>query len=74
LGVVITRFQKREFHPTDEDQSLHPSEQSSLAGDPESVGTPVLGRPATRALYEAGQAKTAANRRAFVPQTLTFSA
>jgi hypothetical protein len=29
---------------------------------------------ATRALYEAGEARTVANRRAFVPQTLTFSA
>lgn len=27
---------------------------------------------ATRALYEAGEARTVANRRAFVPQTLTF--
>jgi hypothetical protein len=29
---------------------------------------------ATRALYEAGDARTVANRRPFVPQTLTFSA
>ena len=27
-------------HPTDEDLSLHPNEQQSLAGDPESLGTP----------------------------------
>jgi DNA polymerase-4 len=27
-------------HPSDEDLSLHPSEQKSLAGDPESPGTP----------------------------------
>jgi hypothetical protein len=27
-------------HPSDEDLSLHPSEQKSLAGDPESLGTP----------------------------------
>ena len=30
------------IHPTDKDPSPHPSEQKSLAGDPESVGTPVL--------------------------------
>jgi ATP-binding cassette subfamily B protein len=30
------------LHPTDKDPSPHPSEQKSLAGDPESVGTPVL--------------------------------
>src|ERR1039458_4740622 len=30
-------------HPTDEDLSLHPSEQQSLAGDPESMGTPDRG-------------------------------
>jgi hypothetical protein len=29
------------FLPSDEDLSLHPSEQKSLAGDPESPGTPV---------------------------------
>ena len=28
------------YHPTDEDLSLHPSEQKSLAGDPESVEAP----------------------------------
>jgi hypothetical protein len=28
---------------------------------------------ATRALYEAGQARTVANRRTFVPQTLFWS-
>ena len=28
-------------HPTNKDPSVHPSEQKSLAGDPESVGTPV---------------------------------
>jgi hypothetical protein len=27
-------------HHTDKDLSLHPSEQKSLAGDPESAGTP----------------------------------
>ena len=32
-----------EHHPTDEDLALHPSEQQSLAGDPESVGTPGSG-------------------------------
>ena len=26
-------------HPIDEDLPLHPSEQKSLAGDPESMGT-----------------------------------
>ena len=31
-----------EFHPTDEDLSLHPSEQRSLAGGPESAGAPEL--------------------------------
>ena len=31
------------LHSTDKDPSLHPSEQRSLAGDPESAGTPVLG-------------------------------
>jgi ATP-binding cassette subfamily B protein len=30
------------FFPTDKDPSPHPSEQRSLAGGPESVGTPVL--------------------------------
>jgi hypothetical protein len=29
-----------EHHPIDKDLSLHPSEQKSLAGDPESLGTP----------------------------------
>jgi len=29
----------------DEDLSLHPSEQKSLAGDPESVGTPLRKKP-----------------------------
>ncbi len=28
------------FHPSDKDPSLHPNEQESLAGDPESPGTP----------------------------------
>ena len=27
-------------HPSDEDLSLHPIEQKSLSGDPESLGTP----------------------------------
>jgi len=39
----------RELHPTDEDLSLHPSAQRSCAGDPESVGTPVLGHPELKA-------------------------
>src|ERR1039458_3048625 len=30
------------LHPNDEDLSLHPSEQNSLAGDPESLGAPVV--------------------------------
>ena len=34
------------LHPTDEDLSIHPSEQRSLAGGPESVGTPVTVRRA----------------------------
>jgi hypothetical protein len=28
------------FHPSDKDPSLHPSEQRSLTGAPESLGTP----------------------------------
>ena len=28
-------------YPNDEDLSLHPNEQKSLAGDPESLGTPI---------------------------------
>ncbi len=39
-GLRFPRSQKRDLHPTDEDLSLHPIEQKSLAGDPESVGTP----------------------------------
>ena len=35
----------RDPHPTDEDLSLHPSEQRPLVGDPESVGTPTPGHP-----------------------------
>ncbi len=35
-------------HPSDEDLFLHPSEQQSLAGDPESPGTPVKPCPATK--------------------------
>src|ERR1035437_5425470 len=31
------------LQPTDKDPFLHPNEQRSLAGDPESAGTPVLG-------------------------------
>jgi acetylornithine deacetylase len=31
-----------DLHPTDGDLSVHPNEQRSLAGDPESVGTPDL--------------------------------
>ncbi len=30
------------LHPIDEDLSLHPNKQRSLAGDPESLGTPEL--------------------------------
>ena len=33
------------FHPTDEDPSLHPNEQTSLVGDPGSVGAPVRKKP-----------------------------
>jgi phosphoribosyl 1,2-cyclic phosphodiesterase len=36
-------------HPSDEDLSLHPSEQKSLAGDPESPGTPVKRKDGARA-------------------------
>jgi len=35
------------LHPTDEDLSLHPSEQSPLAGGPGSAGTPTLERRLT---------------------------
>jgi DNA-3-methyladenine glycosylase len=43
---LIPRFPNaRDLHPTDEDLSLHPSKQQSLAGDPESVVTPDLGHP-----------------------------
>jgi hypothetical protein len=38
--------QKRDLHPTDKDLSLHPNEQKSLVGDPESVGNPEMGHPA----------------------------
>jgi len=48
-------------HPTDEDLSLHPSEQRSLAGDPESVGTPALGHPFTRRHPPAHRDNTAMN-------------
>jgi predicted nucleic acid-binding protein len=34
-------------HLINEDLSLHPSEQKSLAGDPESMGTPVKSCPDT---------------------------
>jgi len=40
------RSQARDLHRTDEDLSLHPNEQKSLVGDPESAGTPDLGHPA----------------------------
>jgi hypothetical protein len=36
----------RDLHLRDEDLSLHPSEQKSFVGDPESLGAPDLGRPA----------------------------
>jgi DNA-3-methyladenine glycosylase len=44
-SVIPRSPNARELHPTDEDLSLHPSKQQSLAGDPESVGTPDLGHP-----------------------------
>jgi hypothetical protein len=31
-----------DFHPSDEDLSLHPTKQRSLRGDPKSPGTPVF--------------------------------
>ena len=40
------------IHPIDEDLSLHPSEQKSLAGDPESMGTPVKSCPDTEQIDE----------------------
>jgi len=47
MGLWYPRSPKaRDLHPTDEDLSLHPIEQQSLAGDPESVGTLVRGHPA----------------------------
>ena len=42
-GVVRAGGRKPVNNLTDKDLSLHPSEQKSLSGDPESVGTPVLG-------------------------------
>ncbi len=43
--TTILRFRRileqHDLYPTDEDLSLHPSEQKSLAGDPESPGTPM---------------------------------
>lgn len=42
----LQRGVKPLMHPTDLDLSLHPSEQRSLTGDPESVGTPLV-TPAT---------------------------
>jgi predicted nucleic acid-binding protein len=39
-------------HLIDEDLSLHPSEQKSLAGDPESMGTPVKSCPDTEQIDE----------------------
>jgi len=40
----------RDLRPRDEDLSLHPSEQKSIVGDPESLGTPDMGRPADTAV------------------------
>ncbi len=37
----ILNFEPVDLHPTDEGLSVHPSEQRSLAGNPESVGAPV---------------------------------
>ncbi len=39
IGCIVSHPSPN--HPTDEDQSLHPSEQKSFVGDPESVGAPV---------------------------------
>jgi len=39
----------RDLRPRDEDLSLHPSEQKSIVGDPESLGTPDMGHPADTA-------------------------
>jgi PadR family transcriptional regulator PadR len=38
----LSRLLEPVFHPTDENPSLQPNEQRSLAGDPESAGTPEL--------------------------------
>jgi len=40
-------------HPTNQNSSLHPSKQKSLAGDPESVGPPVLLDAMTTELHRA---------------------
>jgi DNA polymerase-4 len=41
IGFAVPHGEKKSVsHPSDEDLSLHPSEQKSLAGDPESPGTP----------------------------------
>jgi glutamate/tyrosine decarboxylase-like PLP-dependent enzyme len=42
LDIVVWKVngETPDHHPTDKDLSLHPSEQKSLAGDPESVGAP----------------------------------
>ena len=38
--ALMRFFGTAEVHPIDEDLSLHPSEQKSLSGDPESMGAP----------------------------------
>ncbi len=46
--VLLSFVQGRRFlRPSDEDLSLHPSEQKSLAGDPESPG-PRFATPSTK--------------------------
>jgi DNA polymerase-4 len=41
VGFAVPRGEKKPVsHPSDEDLSLHPSEQKSLVGGPESPGTP----------------------------------
>ncbi|MGA3136329.1 MAG: 6,7-dimethyl-8-ribityllumazine synthase [Terracidiphilus sp.] len=48
LGFAPGRgWEEETSHPNDEDQSLHPSEQTSLAGGPESLGTPTTSRGAS---------------------------
>jgi len=40
-GQRLSAKTPADHHPTDKDPSIHPSEQRSLAGDPDSMGTPV---------------------------------